>query len=224
MLEIPDSWQPILAEETKKPYFQQLEQFVEAERTQYTVFPKEADVFNALRYTPYENVNVFLLGQDPYHDDGQAHGLCFSVCPGIKFPPSLANIFGELRSDLGIPFPNNGYLVPWAEQGILLLNAVLTVRAHSPNSHKDHGWEIFTDAVISKVNEKKDPVIFVFWGNYAQKKVRLVDTSRHIIIQSAHPSPLSARNGFFGSKPFSKINDALKAQGKSEINWQLPQL
>jgi uracil-DNA glycosylase len=221
---IPEDWQPILAAETQKPYYAPLERFVAEERATYTVYPPEADVFNALRYTPYDRVNVLLLGQDPYHDEGQAHGLCFSVRPGVKPPPSLANIFGELKSDLGLPFPNNGYLVPWAEQGILLLNAVLTVRAHTPNSHKDKGWETFTDAVIRQVNAKTEPVVFVLWGGYARKKVPLIDRSRHTIIESAHPSPLSARSGFFGSKPFSKINAALRQSGKPEINWQLPNL
>jgi uracil-DNA glycosylase len=181
-------------------------------------------MFSALRLTPYENVNVLLLGQDPYHDDNQAHGLCFSVRPGIKPPPSLINIFKELRDDIGFRIPNNGYLVPWAKQGILLLNAVLTVRAHSPNSHKNHGWETFTDAIIRAVSAKESPVVFVLWGGYAQKKRNLIDISRHTIIQSVHPSPLSARNGFFGSKPFSAINKALREANKPEINWQLPDL
>jgi uracil-DNA glycosylase len=221
---LPEAWQPILAEETTKPYFTMLARFVDDERSTYTVYPPATDVFNALAYTSYEQVNVFLLGQDPYHDAGQAHGLSFSVLPGIKAPPSLLNIFGELRSDLGCTFPNNGYLVPWAQQGILLLNAVLTVRAHQPNSHKDHGWETFTDAVIRAVNAKRDPVVFVLWGGYARKKVPLIDTSRHTIVESAHPSPLSARSGFFGSKPFSAINAALRRANKPEINWQLPNL
>ena len=223
-LVLPESWQPLLADETQKPYFATLESFVDGERSKYAVYPPEADVFNALRYTPYAGVNVLLLGQDPYHDEGQAHGLCFSVRPGVKPPPSLRNMFGELKSDLGLKFPNNGYLVPWAEQGILLLNAVLTVRAHEANSHKDHGWETFTDAVIRKVNEKPDQVIFVLWGSYARKKTALIDTTRHVIIESAHPSPLSANQGFFGSKPFSKINAALQRAGKPAINWQLPDL
>ncbi|MBA3826658.1 MAG: uracil-DNA glycosylase [Ktedonobacterales bacterium] len=223
-LVLPESWQPLLADETQKPYFSALEQFVDAERSKYSVFPPEADVFNALRYTAYPAVNVFLLGQDPYHDDGQAHGLCFSVRPGVKPPPSLRNMFGELKSDLGLKFPNNGYLVPWAEQGILMLNAVLTVRAHEANSHKDHGWETFTDAVIRTVNAKPEQVVFVLWGGYDRKKVPLIDTTRHVIIESAHPSPLSANNGFFGSKPYSKINAALKRAGKPEIDWQLPDL
>src|SRR5262249_49128046 len=223
-LEVPGIWQAILDGETEKPYFKALEAFLAEERKTSTVFPPEEDVFNALRITPYERVSVLLLGQDPYHDDGQAHGLCFSVQPGIEPPPSLKNMYKELRDDLGCTIPNNGYLVPWAEQGVLMLNAVLTVRAHTPNSHKDKGWEKFTDAVIRKVNEKSDPVVFVLWGGYAQKKVPLVDTACHTIVQSAHPSPLSARNGFFGSKPFSKINAALRAAGKPEINWQIPSM
>ncbi|HEY4386600.1 MAG TPA: uracil-DNA glycosylase [Ktedonobacteraceae bacterium] len=221
---LPESWQHLLIEEFEQPYFKKLEEFVDNERAQHTVFPPEKDVFNALNYTPYEQVKVLLLGQDPYHDDNQAHGLCFSVRPGIKLPPSLANMYKELNTDLSIPVSNNGCLVPWAQQGVLLLNAVLTVRAHMANSHKNKGWEKFTDAVIRKVNEKADPVVFVLWGGYAQKKGSLIDTSRHIIVQSAHPSPLSAHNGFFGSKPFSRINDALRAAGKTEIDWQIPRL
>ncbi len=223
-INIPTSWHALLADEFEKPYFQKLQQFVDEERQKYTIFPPEQDVFSALQLTPYEHANVFLLGQDPYHDDNQAHGLCFSVRPGIKPPPSLVNMFKELRNDVGFRIPNNGYLVPWAKQGILMLNAVLTVRAHTPNSHKNHGWETFTDAVIRKVSAKEDPVVFVLWGGYAQKKRALIDTSRHTIIQSAHPSPLSANNGFFGSKPFSAINKALREAGKPEIEWQLPDL
>lgn len=220
--EIPAGWQPLLAEETAKPNFHALQEFVEAERARFTIYPPEADVFNALTLTPYDKVNVLLLGQDPYHDENQAHGLCFSVRPGIRFPPSLANIFTELKSDLGCRKPNNGYLVPWAEQGVLMLNAVLTVRAHEPNSHKDRGWEEFTDAVIRKVNDRPEPVVFVLWGGYAKKKLPLIDSGKHIVVQSAHPSPLSAYNGFFGSRPFSQINAALKANGKPEIDWQIP--
>ncbi len=224
LINIPEDWQALLANEFEKPYFQKLEAFVDEERKNHTVFPPEQEVFSALRLTPYENVNVLLLGQDPYHDNNQAHGLCFSVRPGIKPPPSLVNMFKELHDDVGFRIPNNGYLVPWAQQGMLLLNAVLTVRAHEANSHKNHGWEKFTDAVIRTVNEKRDPVVFVLWGGYAQKKLSLIDTTRHTVIQSAHPSPLSARNGFFGSKPFSAINRALREAGKPEINWQLPNL
>ncbi len=220
-MELPESWQAVLADELEKPYFKKLAEFVDEERRTQQVFPPEDDVFNALKYTPYDQVNVLLLGQDPYHDDNQAHGLCFSVRPGIKPPPSLVNMYKELQSDVGFRVPNHGYLVDWAKQGMLMLNAVLTVRAHQPNSHKDKGWERFTDAIISKVNQKQDQVIFVLWGAYAQKKTALIDARRHVIIQSAHPSPLSARAGFFGSKPFSRINAALKAAGKPEITWQL---
>jgi uracil-DNA glycosylase len=221
---ISSSWQKVLAEEFEKPYFQNLQDFLTEERQTQTIFPVEADVFSAFELTHYENVNVFVLGQDPYHDNNQAHGLCFSVKPGIKTPPSLVNIYKELQADVEFKIPNNGYLVSWAEQGILMLNAVLTVRAHTPNSHKNKGWETFTDAVISKVNQKTDPVVFVLWGAYAQKKLKLIDTARHTVIQSAHPSPLSARNGFFGSKPFSAINTALHSVGKPEINWQIPDI
>jgi uracil-DNA glycosylase len=221
---ISNSWQQVLTEEFEKPYFQALQNFLTEERQTQTIFPAEADIFSAFELTPYEDVRVLLLGQDPYHDDNQAHGLCFSVKPGIKPPPSLANIYKELQSDLEFKIPNNGYLLPWAKQGILMLNAVLTVRAHTPNSHKNRGWETFTDAVINKVNQKTDPVIFLLWGAYAQKKLKLIDTTRHTVIQSAHPSPLSARNGFFGSKPFSKINFTLDSFGRSAIDWQIPNI
>ncbi len=164
---------------------------------------------------------MLLLGQDPYHGENQAHGLCFSVRPGVRPPPSLVNIFKELKTDVGVEPPKNGTLAPWAEQGVLLLNAVLTVRAHEPNSHKNKGWETFTDAIIKKLNERKEPVVFVLWGGYALKKQALIDADRHTVITSAHPSPLSARNGFFGSKPFSKVNDALKKLGKPPIDWNL---
>jgi uracil-DNA glycosylase len=220
--DLPASWQTAIGAELGKPYFAELARFVDDERAQHTVFPPEADVFNALRFAPFDQVKVLLLGQDPYHDEGQAHGLCFSVRPGVKMPPSLANIFTELGTDLGSRRPNNGYLVPWAEQGVLLLNAVLTVRAHMPNSHKGHGWETLTDQVIRAVNARLEPAIFVLWGAYAQKKAELIDTGRHAIVQSAHPSPLSARFGFFGSRPFSRINDRLRATGQRAIEWQLP--
>jgi uracil-DNA glycosylase len=224
LVDLPLSWHHALASELAQPYFGKLAAFVDAEREQHQVFPPEQDVFNALKTTPLEQVNVLLLGQDPYHNDGQAHGLCFSVRPGIQPPPSLVNIFKELRDDLGYPVPNNGYLQHWAEQGVLMLNAVLTVRAHEANSHKNKGWERFTDAVIRNVNEKGEQVVFVLWGNYAQKKLTLIDTTRHVVVQSAHPSPLSARNGFWGSRPFSKINAALEAAGKPVIDWQIPDL
>ncbi|HEX6290640.1 MAG TPA: uracil-DNA glycosylase [Herpetosiphonaceae bacterium] len=222
--QLPPSWQPLLADEFDKPYFHRLRGFLDDERREHAVYPPEPEVFSAFELTPYDAVNVLLLGQDPYHDDNQAHGLCFSVRPGIKPPPSLKNIFKELRDDLGCRVPNNGYLVPWARQGILLLNAVLTVRAHEPNSHKNKGWEQFTDTVIRTVNDKDDGVIFVLWGSYAQKKRDLIDTARHTIVEGVHPSPLSAKRGFFGSRPFSKINAALREHGKPEIDWQLPDL
>jgi uracil-DNA glycosylase len=221
---LPASWQPILSGETEQPYYQKLQQFLAEERQNYSVFPPEPDVFSALQLTPYERANVLLLGQDPYHDDGQAHGLCFSVRPGVAPPPSLVNIYKELKSDVGFRIPNNGYLVHWAEQGILMLNAVLTVRAHQPNSHKNKGWEIFTDAIISALNARERPVVFVLWGGYAQKKLKLIDQPHHRIVQSAHPSPLSARNGFFGSRPFSQINAALRANKQPEIDWQIPDI
>ncbi len=219
--QLPASWNAVIGAEFEKPYFQNLETFVAGERAANQVFPPEEDVFSAFHLTPYESVTVFLLGQDPYHDDGQAHGLCFSVRPGIKPPPSLANMYKELHSDLGITPPKHGFLESWAKQGMLMLNAVLTVRAHTPNSHKDRGWETFTDAVIRVVSAKPDPVVFVLWGAYAQKKEKLIDTARHTVIKTAHPSPLSARNGFFGSKPYSTINAALKKHGKAEIDWSL---
>jgi len=219
---IPEDWKEALSAETAKPYFAELGQFVDSERAAHTVFPPESDVFNALKLTPLATVNVFILGQDPYHDDNQAHGLAFSVQPGITPPPSLKNMFKELKEDLGIETTKgNGYLVPWAEQGVLLLNTVLTVRAHEPASHKGRGWETFTDAVIRAVNDKPEPVIFVLWGGHAQKKRALIDETRHTVIASAHPSPLSAKSGFFGSKPFSKINAALQAADKEPIDWAL---
>lgn len=218
------TWRPILIEETRKSYFKDLQRFVTEQRQQVTVFPPDGEVFTALHLTPIEQVRVLILGQDPYHDDGQAHGLCFSVRPGIAIPPSLLNIFKELRSDLGCKMPNNGYLTHWAEQGVLLLNTVLTVQAHQANSHHGKGWETFTDAVIAAVNAKTEPVVFVLWGANARKKLALIDTSRHAVIESPHPSPLSAHRGFFGSRPFSKINAALRKAGKAEIDWQIPDL
>jgi len=219
---IPAGWRSVLAGEVSKPYYQKLQQFVKEERRAHTVYPPEKDVFSALELTPYDNVNILLLGQDPYHGKKQAHGLCFSVRPGVPPPPSLMNIYRELRDDVSFRIPNNGYLVHWAEQGILMLNAVLTVRAHEPNSHKNKGWEKFTDAIIQAVGAKDSPVVFLLWGGYAQKKVKLIDVDRHVILRAAHPSPLSADNGFFGSKPFSKTNAALRKAGKPEIDWQIP--
>jgi len=221
-IDLPESWKGVLSDELNKPYFAELSAYVDAERAAHQVFPPEGDVFNALKHTPYDKVKVLVVGQDPYHDDDQAHGLAFSVRPGIKPPPSLVNIFKELKSDLGIEVPKgNGSLVPWADQGVLLLNTVLTVRAHEPASHKGKGWEKFTDAVIRAVGAKPDPVVFLLWGGHAQKKLPLIDAAQHTVIQSAHPSPLSAKAGFFGSTPFSKINAALEAAGKTAIDWRL---
>jgi uracil-DNA glycosylase len=217
----PEPWQPILNDQLDKEYFHDLIRFVAEERRNYTVYPPKGQVFTALELTPFEEVRVLLLGQDPYHGPGQAHGLAFSVQPGVTPPPSLQNMFKELRDDLGCPIPRSGSLVPWAKQGVLLLNAVLTVRAGAANSHKDRGWEQFTDAVISAVNAREKPVVFVLWGGYARKKLKLIDTKRHPVIQSAHPSPLSAHNGFFGSRPFSKINAALEKLGQPPIDWCL---
>jgi len=223
MLQIPEGWRGALAEEIEKPYFRDLMAFVEAERQHHTVFPPPEDVFAALAATPYDKVSVLILGQDPYHGTGQAHGLSFSVRPGVKPPPSLANIYRELKDDVGFRIPKHGYLRLWAEQGVLLLNTVLTVRENEAFSHRGQGWEKFTDAIIRKVSDKPDPVVFVLWGSPAQKKIELIDTKRHTIIKSPHPSPLSAKSGFFGSKPFSQVNAALTAAGKPPIDWQLPE-
>jgi uracil-DNA glycosylase len=220
---LPADWQAVLAGEFAQPYFRRLEEFVTAERQAHTIFPPEEDLFTAFRLTPYERVKVVLLGQDPYPGEGQAHGLAFSVRPGVKPPPSLANIFKELRDDLGCPAPDNGSLVPWAKQGVLLLNAVLTVRAHAPGSHANHGWETFTDPVIRALNARPEPVVFLLWGAYAQKKGQLIDAGRHRVLTAAHPSPLSAKK-FFGSRPFSRANQALQELGQAPVDWQLPNL
>lgn len=223
-LSLPSSWKSVVGEEQSKPYFTELTKFVDEERAQHQIFPPEKEVFQALELTPFESVRVLIVGQDPYHDDGQAHGLAFSVGPGVKPPPSLVNIFKELREDLGCKVPNHGSLVPWAKQGVLLLNTVLTVRAHSPASHKGKGWEKFTDAVIHAVGARTDRVVFLLWGAHAQKKKKLLEGANHVILESAHPSPLSAKAGFFGSRPFSRINTALREAGKPEIVWQLPDM
>jgi uracil-DNA glycosylase len=221
---IPESWLPVLEAETTKPYYQQLYQFIGAERHKYKVYPAGQDVFNALRYTPFQRVRVVIIGQDPYHDENQAHGLAFSVRPGVAAPPSLLNIFKELQADVEFRTPNNGCLIPWAEQGVLLLNAVLTVRAHQANSHQGKGWEQFTDAVLHAVNASPARVIFLLWGSYAQRKAEWIDTGRHLVLKAPHPSPLSASRGFFGCKHFSKTNAALAAAGQPPIDWQLPNL
>jgi uracil-DNA glycosylase len=178
-------------------------------------------VLTAFELTPFDEARVLILGQDPYHDEGQAHGLAFSVSPGVRPPPSLVNLFKELHADLGCPIPRSGSLIPWARQGVLLLNTVLTVRAHAPGSHKGRGWETFTDAVLRALAERSEPMVFVLWGGFAQKKARLLDTGRHTVLSSAHPSPLSARNGFFGSRPYSAVNRALEARGQQPIDWSL---
>jgi uracil-DNA glycosylase len=219
---LPADWAQVLAAEFSAAYWPKLEQFVQAERAAHTVYPPEELVFEALRLTPYDRVNVVILGQDPYIKEGEAHGLAFSVRSGIKVPPSLVNIYKELGTDLALPRPSSGDLTPWAEQGVLLINTALTVRAGQANSHKGQGWERFTDAVIRAVSARSQPAVFVLWGGNAHKKLPLIDTSRHAVIQSVHPSPLAAYGGFFGSKPFSQINRQLAEWGRAEIQWQLP--
>lgn len=221
---IPDSWRPILDEEVQQPYYLQLQEFLQQERQKYTIYPPENEVFTALKATPFDDVKVMILGQDPYHDENQAHGLAFSVRPGIPPPPSLMNIFKELADDTGFRIPDNGYLIPWAEQGVLLLNAVLTVRAHQPNSHKNKGWEKFTDSIIQALSRREKPIVFLLWGGYARKKTELIDRRKHTILEAAHPSPLSAERGFFGCRHFSRTNEYLRDWGMEEINWQLPNI
>ncbi len=216
-------WNPILRQQFEEPYWTDLQQFVYDERSRYHVFPPHDEVFAALHLTPYDAVKVLILGQDPYHGDGQAHGLCFSVRDGIAPPPSLQNIYKELEVDVGFAAPAHGNLEPWARQGVLLLNATLTVRAHKAASHQRQGWETFTDEVIRAVNDKPERVVFVLWGASARKKKAFVDTTRHVVIESPHPSPLSAHRGFFGSRPFSRINAALIEAGRTPVDWQLPQ-
>jgi uracil-DNA glycosylase len=221
-LTLPASWQGALAAELAQPYVARLAAFVAAERREHTVYPPAGEEFAALELTPLERARVLILGQDPYHGPGQAHGLAFSVRPGVAPPPSLVNIFKEREGDLGLPPPGHGHLAAWASEGVLLLNAVLTVRRGEPNSHKGKGWEQLTDAIIRTLAAKDEPAVFVLWGNYAQKKRALIDSGRHTVVQSAHPSPLSARNGFFGSRPFSQINAALEAAGAPPVDWRLP--
>ena len=215
-------WNPVLRAELAGPYWGELQRFVADERARHQVFPPHEEVFAALHLTPYESVKVVILGQDPYHGPGQAHGLCFSVRPGVTVPPSLKNIHAELRSDLGIDPPDHGCLDAWSRQGVLLLNTTLTVRARQAASHQGKGWETFTDQVISAVDDKPERVVFILWGAAARRKKTLIDTSRHVIIESAHPSPLSAHNGFFGSRPFSRANEALIAAGREPVDWAIP--
>ncbi|MGF1598514.1 MAG: uracil-DNA glycosylase [Acidimicrobiales bacterium] len=216
-------WNPVLREEFAKPYWRDLQEFVHAERARHEVYPPPDEVFAALHLTPYEEVKVLILGQDPYHGPGQAHGLCFSVRPPVPPPPSLQNIFIELSDDIGVAAPGHGSLRRWAEQGVLLLNTTLTVRAHQAASHQKRGWETFTDEVIRAVSAKRDTVVFILWGSSAGRKKQLIDTSRHVVIESPHPSPLSAHRGFFGSRPFSRANAALVAAGRDPVDWDLPE-
>jgi uracil-DNA glycosylase len=219
-----NDWSPIVEEEFQKPYYLFLRQFLVDEYNSRVIYPNKEDIFSALHLSSYANTKVVILGQDPYHGPGQAHGLSFSVKPGVKTPPSLQNMFQELQTDLGCTIPNNGYLVKWAEQGVLLLNTVLTVREGEPNSHKGKGWELFTDRVIQALNGRAEPVVFILWGSHAGAKGSLIDANKHRIIRSPHPSPLSSYRGFFGSKPFSRANQYVLEFGGTSIDWQIPNL
>jgi len=218
---IGNEWDKLLKEEFEKDYFKNLMEYIKSEYKEKVIYPKQNEVFNAFRYTDYNNVKVVILGQDPYHGPNQAEGLSFSVSNEVIKPPSLKNIFKELENDLGTPFPEHNSLKPWAKEGVLLLNAVLTVQEHTPTSHKDKGWETFTDNVIKILNQKQEPVVFILWGAYARNKKSYITNPIHYIIESPHPSPFSAYNGFFGSKPFSKTNEFLKSKGIKEINWKV---
>jgi uracil-DNA glycosylase len=221
---LTNDWAELLASEFEQSYYLQLRQFLKEEYRTKVIFPPMHDIFNALHLTAFAAAKVVILGQDPYHGAGQAHGLSFSVKPGVPAPPSLKNMLKELQDDLGCTMPNNGYLVPWAEQGVLLLNTVLTVREGEANSHKGRGWERFTDEVIRQLNEREKPLVFILWGGNAQQKMQLITNKRHFILRSVHPSPLSAHRGFFGSKPYSQANSFLKSIQDKEIDWQLPNL
>ena len=218
---IESSWKMVLADEFNKEYFLELKSFLLEEKKTYRVFPAGKSIFNAFDHTPFDRVKVVLLGQDPYHGAGQAHGLCFSVPEGVPKPPSLVNILKELKSDLGYDEPLHGNLTKWADQGVLLLNATLTVRENQAGSHQNHGWETFTDAAIKQLSERREGLIFILWGNYAIAKKALIDTSRHAILSSVHPSPLSAHRGFFGCRHFSQVNNLLRQHGVEEIDWRL---
>lgn len=220
MIKVNNDWDEILNREYNKEYYQKLRAILANEYNKYTVYPDMYNIFNAFKYTPYSNVKVVILGQDPYHNVGQAHGLAFSVQPDVDIPPSLKNIFKEMHDDIGFTIPDNGCLTRWAESGVFLLNTSLTVRAHSPNSHKNIGWETFTDNIISELNDRNDPIVFLLWGSNARSKANLITNDKHLVLQAPHPSPLSAYNGFFGCKHFSKTNDFLKSIGKS-IDWSL---
>lgn len=218
---IQNDWLAPLKPEFAKPYYAELFQFVKNEYATRQIFPPADDIFNAFHLTPLHEVKVVILGQDPYHNDGQAHGLCFSVKPDVDIPPSLVNIYQELHDDLGCYIPNNGYLTKWAKQGVLMLNTVLTVRAHQANSHRGMGWEQFTDAAIRILNEQDRPIVFILWGSPAQKKAQMLNNPKHLILKAPHPSPLSAYRGFFGSRPFSQTNAFLEKNGIEPIDWQI---
>ncbi len=219
-VKIEETWKERLQTEFDKPYFESLIRFVKEEySSSHKIYPPGSLIFNAFDQCPFEKVKVVILGQDPYHEPGQAHGLCFSVNDGIPYPPSLQNIFKEISDDLGIPTPSSGNLMRWVSQGVLLLNATLTVRAHSAGSHQNKGWEVFTDAVIHRLAEEKQHIVFILWGSYAQKKGEFIDTSKHLVLKSPHPSPLSAHRGFFGNKHFSRTNEYLRATAQEPINW-----
>ena len=216
-----NDWKELLAPEFEKEYYKKLRAFLAHEYKTRQIYPDMHDIFATLHFTPYEKVKAVILGQDPYHEEGQAHGFSFSVKPGVEIPPSLLNIYKELQADLGCTIPKTGYLKKWADQGVLMLNAVLTVRAHAANSHAGMGWEIFTDRVITLLNEREDPVVFLLWGRNARAKKELITNPRHLVLESAHPSPLSAYHGFFGCRHFSKTNEFLKSIGKEPIDWQI---
>lgn len=221
MAMLSDEWQSALAPEFSKPYYKDLFEFVKEEYSKAVIYPPADDIFNAMHLTPLSKVKVMILGQDPYHGEHQAHGLSFSVLPKTDIPPSLQNIYQELHDDLGCNIPNNGYLKKWAEQGVLLLNTVLTVRAHQPNSHQGHGWEKFTDAIIQAVNAQDRPIVYMLWGKPAQSKIPMLKNPKHLILKAPHPSPLSAYRGFFGCKHFSQANAFLKENGQEPIDWQI---
>ncbi|KOO37334.1 uracil-DNA glycosylase [Priestia koreensis] len=218
---LKNDWAPLLEDEFQKPYYLELRKFLAEEYQTETIYPDMYDIFNALHYTSYENTKVVILGQDPYHGPNQAHGLSFSVQPGVKTPPSLANIYKELHSEFGYEIPNNGYLVKWAKQGVLLLNTVLTVQRGEANSHKGKGWETFTNRVIELVSQKEDPIVFMLWGKHAQEKKELIQSNKHLILESPHPSPFSANRGFFGNQHFLKANEFLKENDREPIDWQI---
>ncbi|QDZ77923.1 MULTISPECIES: uracil-DNA glycosylase [Priestia] len=218
---LKNDWAPLLEEEFQKDYYIQLREFLVDEYNHHTIYPDKYDIFNALHYTDYKNVKVVILGQDPYHGPNQAHGLSFSVQPGVKTPPSLVNIYKELKNEMDYHIPNNGYLVKWAEQGVLLLNTVLTVRRGEANSHKGKGWEQLTDRIIELVAQKEEPVVFLLWGKHAQAKKELIHHSHHLILESPHPSPFSANRGFFGNNHFQRANEFLLKHGRQSIDWQI---